>query len=139
MLITATIPGKPVASMRPRFSRAGGFVRTHMPEKSQSYKAFAQHYLAEAMREASLSPCYGAVAVEIDVFFECPKSQQRKREPTQQRLCTSKPDVDNIAKQILDAGNGVAWIDDAQVAQCLVRKFVARQGEPSRVVVRIEV
>lgn len=134
MTITATIPGKPIPSARPRVTRTHAYI----PERSQSYKALAQHYLAEAMRAASLSPCYGPVSVEIDVFFECPKTQRRKREPTPQRPHAGKPDVDNLAKQILDAGNGVAWIDDAQVVDCRVRKFVARQGEPARVVVRAE-
>lgn len=137
-MIEVTIPGKPVPSRRPRFSRVGNRVHTHMPEDSQSYKAVVQHHLLVAMKSRGLLPSCGAVSVEIDAYFECPKSQRRKREKTPQRPHTGRPDCDNLAKQLLDAGNGVAWVDDAQVFRCVVQKFVAAQDEPPRVVVRID-
>ncbi|MDF2537449.1 MAG: Holliday junction resolvase [Herbinix sp.] len=36
---------------------------------------------------------------------------------------TKKPDIDNIAKVILDALNGIAYKDDTQVVTLEVRKF----------------
>ena len=36
---------------------------------------------------------------------------------------TKKPDADNIAKIIMDALNGVAYEDDRQVVELIVRKF----------------
>ena len=39
-------------------------------------------------------------------------------------LPTKKPDTDNIAKAILDALNGVAYYDDAQVVELhVVKKY----------------
>ena len=38
-------------------------------------------------------------------------------------LPTKKPDTDNIAKAILDALNGLAYYDDAQICQLEVYKF----------------
>jgi Holliday junction resolvase RusA-like endonuclease len=35
---------------------------------------------------------------------------------------TRKPDADNIAKIVMDALNGVAWHDDAQIADLTVTK-----------------
>lgn len=35
---------------------------------------------------------------------------------------TKKPDVDNCVKAVLDAMNGIVWIDDAQIVSLLARK-----------------
>lgn len=40
---------------------------------------------------------------------------------------TSKPDADNIAKIILDALNGIAYEDDAQVEELTVRRRYAAE------------
>ena len=48
---------------------------------------------------------------------------------------TKKPDADNLAKAILDALNGVAYPDDAQIVTLTVRK---RYGEADMVHVLIE-
>lgn len=39
------------------------------------------------------------------------------------RAHSSKPDVDNLTKPILDALNGVVWEDDGQVAHLTVGKY----------------
>ena len=36
---------------------------------------------------------------------------------------TKKPDVDNIVKTIMDAGNGVIWHDDKSVVEVVVCKW----------------
>ena len=35
---------------------------------------------------------------------------------------TSRPDIDNLFKFVLDALNGVFWIDDSQVVMCSLSK-----------------
>ena len=46
-----------------------------------------------------------------------------------------KPDVDNVAKAILDALNGYAYHDDAQITKLLIRK---RYGNAAYVMIKIE-
>lgn len=48
-------------------------------------------------------------------------------------LCQKKPDVDNLAKIVLDSLNKIAY-DDAQVCRLLVEK---RYGETPQVLVRL--
>jgi Holliday junction resolvase RusA-like endonuclease len=36
---------------------------------------------------------------------------------------TFKPDVDNLAKAVMDALNCVAYVDDSQVIELVIRKF----------------
>ena len=53
------------------------------------------------------------------------------------RLRPGRPDCDNLAKAVLDAGNGVLWSDDAQVVKLQVMKLRAALGEEPCVVVRV--
>ena len=47
---------------------------------------------------------------------------------------TTKPDVDNYAKGVKDACNGILWRDDSQVVELFVRKFYSLNP---RVVVKV--
>ena len=62
---------------------------------------------------------------EIIAYFPIPKSTSKKKRDEMERgliLPTKKPDTDNIAKAILDALNGLAYYDDAQVVHLEVQK-----------------
>ena len=67
----------------------------------------------------------GPVRVEVLVFAPLPKARPKKvvREPY-----TVKPDADNVAKQVLDALNGLAYADDAAVTELVVRKMPRSRG-----------
>lgn len=67
----------------------------------------------------------GPVRVEVLVFAPLPKKRPKRvvREPY-----TVKPDADNVAKQVLDALNGLAYADDAAVTELVVRKMPRSRG-----------
>lgn len=135
-LRTFVVPGPPVAQGRPRFSARGGFVRAYDPAKSRSYKAVVSDCLVRALAESGQERIDdGPIGVNIEAYFERPKSKCSKI-PRGLELQASRPDAENIAKIILDAANGIAWRDDAQVARLTVAKFIAAQGDSPRVVVR---
>ena len=131
--VRITIPGQPVAQGRPRITTVNGFARAYDPAKSRSWKGVAQVHMVEAMRAAGVAPIEGAVEVEVLAVFDCPMSSHRKREPVPRRWKATKPDSENIAKAVLDAGNGVLYRDDGQVARLTVAKVVGAQGEAARV------
>ncbi len=65
------------------------------------------------------------VKVNITIFHKMPKSTSKKelleiREGI--KLPTKKPDIDNVAKIILDSLNGVAFKDDTQVVKLSMTK-----------------
>jgi Holliday junction resolvase RusA-like endonuclease len=68
------------------------------------------------------------LSVTIKLTFERPPSHRNKSgiKSTAPRL--PKADVDNVAKAVLDAINGVAWHDDSQVAELIVRKSYGTAG-----------
>jgi Holliday junction resolvase RusA-like endonuclease len=135
-----TVPGEPCAQGRPRaFRTKAGFIRTFDPEKSRSWKGVAQVHYTEALRQAGLaSPAFdGAVEVQVLAVFTCPKSQHRKREPLPRRRRTGRPDPDNIGKAVMDAANGVLFVDDSQVVRLVVEKWTGAQGEAPHVLVTV--
>ena len=132
-----TIFGEPVAQGRPRaFYRPGLGVRVYDPEKSRSWKGMAQVHMREALAHAGAgSPLFadGPVELLVVAVFTCPRSQWRKRDPPQRRPKATRPDGENIAKAVQDAGTGILWLDDAQVARLVVEKIYGAQGEAPRV------
>jgi Holliday junction resolvase RusA-like endonuclease len=64
------------------------------------------------------------VAVKVIACFVKPKITKKElaTNPDKYVFPIKKPDLDNIAKAILDALNGVAWHDDSQVVELIVEK-----------------
>ena len=61
---------------------------------------------------------------EIVACFTVPKSYSRKKHAELPgKPYTHKPDADNLAKCLLDALNGLAYPDDAQITALEVGKF----------------
>ncbi|WP_442855820.1 RusA family crossover junction endodeoxyribonuclease [Blautia sp. Marseille-P3087] len=63
--------------------------------------------------------------IRIQAFYGIPKSSSKvKREAMLkgELLPAKKPDIDNIAKAVLDALNSVAYRDDTQVVELQLRK-----------------
>ena len=74
----------------------------------------------------------GAVEVEIQFTLPVPKSwsKQKHKECLAGNVHhTKRPDIDNMAKSVLDALNGVAYPDDSQVVCLRIRKGYGEKGE----------
>ena len=134
-----TLPGEPHAQGRPRaFKTPGGFIRLYDPASSRNWKATAQEHFITAMREAGeAGPLLGPVEVTIRAVFTCPKTDYRKNNPRGQRPHAKRPDAENVAKAVLDAGTGVLYADDAQVCELKIEKVIGAQGEAPRVEVTV--
>lgn len=132
-MISFEIEGDPVGKGRPKFSSRGGFARAYTPKKTIDYeKKVKKCYLDQI---GTKFDC--ALRVEITAFYPIPKSTSKKNRVKMLRdeiRCTKKPDIDNIAKIILDALNGVAYEDDKQVISLEVNKMY---GEVPKVAVSL--
>ena len=131
MAITFTVPGNPVPQPRVRVSTRGGFARAYVPGSHPVHDYRTQ--LAVAARVAGLTPTGEPLDVVIDAVFERPKSHMRKAgvKPTAPKL--PRPDVDNVAKAVLDSLQDVMG-DDTMVARLVVEKS---WGAEARTTVRI--
>ena len=125
-MIQFEIPGPVRGKGRPRFARIGGFVRTYTDEATASYESLVKLAAAPAV----IDMIEGAAAVSITVYKTPPKSMSkaaRERALAQLSRPTGKPDLDNIAKLVCDALNGIAWTDDSQVASlCVTKRWAER-------------
>lgn len=124
-MITFTVPGEPVPQPRPRVSTRGGFARAYVPS-SHPVHVYRQA-LALTARAAGLTATGNTLRVEIMAVFERPKSHMTKAgvKPTAPKL--PRPDVDNIAKAVLDALQDVVG-DDTLVSRLVVEKAYGKEA-----------
>ena len=121
--ITINVDGDPHGKGRPRFGRTrGGLPCTYTDDRTRAEEARIR-LLAMASRPPA--PFAGAVAVTVVARMPIPASfsVRRRSLALQGRILpTGRPDVDNVAKLVLDALNGVFWRDDAQIVDLAATK-----------------
>ncbi|MES2346710.1 MAG: RusA family crossover junction endodeoxyribonuclease [Pseudomonadota bacterium] len=123
-MIQFTIPGQPVAKGRPKFTVRGGFASAYTPAKTKAYETLVAGIATRAM--AGRPPSDRAIEVLLELRMQIPVSWSKKKQVAASAgkvRATKKPDIDNVVKSILDASNGIVWIDDAQVVVLTVRKL----------------
>ena len=131
MAITFTVPGEPVPQPRPRVSTRGGFARAYVPS-THPVHAYRQAVQLTA-QAAGLTATGEPLNVVIDAVFVRPKSHMRKSGVKPDAPVLPRPDVDNVAKAVLDALQDVMG-DDSLVARLVVEKSY---GQEARTTVRI--
>lgn len=131
MPVVFTVPGEPVPQPRPRVSTRGGSARAYVP-KTHAVHAYRQA-VAVMARAAGLTATGEPLNVVIDVVFVRPKSHLKKSGVKADAPRLPKPDVDNLAKAVLDALQDVIG-DDTCVARLVVEKSY---GEEARTTVRV--
>lgn len=120
-MITFTIPGKPQPKQRPRVTKRG---ITYTPKETLLYEA----QVAEAAQKSELlpqSPTENPLKLILWCYMPIPKSWSKGKQEEARRgkiFPTSRPDIDNLAKIIMDALNGIAYKDDAQIVQLVINK-----------------
>ena len=129
------VPGRPVPKQRARtfldlrkvvaaFAQSGGSVErfkallggikhsSFTPDGTAEYERLVGQVAAAAMRSR---PPYG-VPVEVTLLITL------EGDPTLCPTDGSDPDIDNVAKAVLDGLNGIAWTDDRLVQAKTSRK-----------------
>ena len=101
------MPIPPVACARARITRNGSY----NPRKTTEAKDTVR-YLVTSKPHRMHS---GAVKLIILLNIQKPKSSKNV-------LPAVKPDIDNYAKLVMDALNGVLWKDDGQICYLVCRK-----------------
>jgi Holliday junction resolvase RusA-like endonuclease len=134
--VTFTVPGKPFAKQRPRASvmRFGGKIRINMrtPPETVSFERQVGQIAAPLFH----APFDGPVRLVVEAIFEPAASWSGKRRAAAiGQHHTQKPDGDNLLKAVSDGLNRIAWADDAQVAEIVMRK---RWGLRAETVVIVE-
>jgi Holliday junction resolvase RusA-like endonuclease len=124
--ITIIVNGIPKGQPRVRAYSRGGHAGVYTPDTANGWK--------EAVRLATLphrpaTPIDAPTRMELDVYFPRPKRLCGKRCDQGKIPHTGKPDIDNVAKAIMDVltDSGVVR-DDAVIYDIHPRKFYAAVG-----------
>ena len=134
-MIRFIIPGAPQGKGRPRHTKAG---RTYTPPETRAYEDLIRACAAQAV-QGTTSP--GTLwQVSIWALTARPKTRpegvsSEVWKSGRQVLRRGKPDVDNIAKAVLDGCTGVIWGDDTQVVRVVVERLMAAEGQEAGVMV----
>lgn len=124
--VAFTIPGQPQGKGRPRVGSIGGHARMFTPAKTVAYEGLIAHAAQQARRGRPMLE--GPLVVNLVLRCQVPASWSKKKQ--QQALAgeirpTTKPDIDNVLKAVLDGCNGVLWRDDVLVVTASVTKIYA--------------
>jgi Holliday junction resolvase RusA-like endonuclease len=114
----------PVPASRPRVSRFGTYY-------GPVYRKFKTAIAAILTSMAVSSKSFGDKRLNVNV--ECVV-----KKPKTSILDVPRGDVDNYAKGVLDAMNGVLWDDDDQIVKLTVSKRFAEQNEEGHILLEVK-
>jgi Holliday junction resolvase RusA-like endonuclease len=118
--ITVIIAGEPVAKGRPRATRRGIL---YTPAATRKFEAHGR--LAAQLAMDGRPPIEAPVRIELLVELPVPASWSKRKSAdaiTGHVRPTSRPDVDNYLKALLDAINTIVVADDAQAVEVYAKK-----------------
>lgn len=112
------IPGAPKSLLRARRAANGGM---YDPKQNKD----AKREIGMLARPHFPKPATGPVSVFAIFTFPRPASHRTKSGLSKNapEYHVRTPDVDNLAKLVLDALTGIAWIDDCQIVRLHVEKL----------------
>ncbi|QCE34392.1 RusA family crossover junction endodeoxyribonuclease [Acetobacteraceae bacterium] len=118
--LSFSFKGRLSGKARPRFLKGENKIYTQRKTQNQE-RMIQQYFIASFGKPLLVSP----LSVKIELTLEPPKSwtkYKRSHALNGKILPTIKPDLDNVAKLILDALNGFAYQDDRQVTRLEINR-----------------
>ena len=134
MIYEFEVPGKITGKGRPRVNTTTAIAYT--PAKTKEYEELVKQYFIIKYRR--INPLEGRIKINITAYFSVPKNTSKKQEENMLNNTispTKKPDIDNIAKIILDALNKLAFKDDNQITKLEIEK---KYGTEEKISVKVE-
>ena len=121
-MISFSVPGKPQPKQRPRVLKSG---ITYTPRETLLY----EEKVIQAAKDSGTLPQSPiedqALKMILWAFMPIPASwSKKKKEQARNRKIypTNRPDIDNLAKIVMDALNRIAYADDSQIVQLVINK-----------------
>lgn len=111
------IYGEPMGKQRPRVTRGHAYT----PEETRNYEELVRLSWLKDKKKYT-----GYIRADIRAYYRIPKGATKSEENAMRNAVirpTKRPDLDNVAKIILDALNGLAYHDDSQVVELHIDKY----------------
>ena len=133
-----SVPAVPVAQPRPRAGKGpGGRPQLYQAETSHPVHSFKATCRLAAAEVHSGPPIEGPLCLTALFVMPRPQRLRWKTRAMPRMPKPDGPDVDNLAKTLMDALTGLLWVDDRQVYRLNVSKWHAADDEPPHVEVTI--
>jgi len=123
-MISFTVPVPPVAKARPRVTMRGGFARAYTPKKTTNFERIVADCCP--VKDPIPTPCHISIKFCLPIPKSWSKAKQRAA-ATGELMPTSRPDIDNYVKAIMDSLNGIAYEDDSQIVSLNALKVYATE------------
>lgn len=111
-LFAGSLNCKPVPKGRPRIGKWGG---VFTPKETRNFEKLVKDWVKVLYTK---KPSDKALKVNISFYFKRAKSNTKK-------MHTQKPDLDNVAKAILDSTEGILFVNDSQIVELNLNKYFA--------------
>lgn len=139
MKLEFTVPGEAVAKQSARFRKIGKFIQSYQKSHVVNYANFVKLTFINKYPEFKAEEFKGKMLkIKIIEFRRIPTSKSKKftEQAIQGKLRPiTKPDTDNISKNIKDGLNKIAYPDDSQIVEEHIEK---RYSDTPRVEITIE-
>lgn len=137
MIVRFTVQGEPKGKARPRVFQNSktGKSQAITPKETLSYENLVKWTYQSTLEATKLE---GEIEATIIAMYSIPKSMTKKnRQLIEEGKLhpTKKPDLDNVAKLILDSLNTIAYQDDSQIVRLVLEKHYS---DNPRVEIRLE-
>jgi len=137
------VDGEPKGQPRPRACIRGKRAGVYDPGTAAEWKkaiAEAWHSKVAPENAPAFRPFETALFVSLSFYMPRPKSHYNAKgllKPSAPEFHTSKPDVDNLQKAVLDALTDVgAWTDDKLVCRSMTRREWADSRSGCYIIIR---
>jgi len=130
------IPGEPQAQERSGVNTRNGRTHFYEPAASKNWKESARWTIAAAVGkpDAEVATIPGCA---LEVIVTAVHESNGDGIDGERTWRISTPDADNIAKCVLDAGNGYLWKDDRQISRLVVEQFNGAPNEQPHVTIEV--
>ena len=121
--------GTPAAEPRPRCACIGGRGKAYV-KRSDEQKEWRKAIGIQVDNHFDGERFQGPVAIEITLRFPRPQRLKRKKDSPWMIRKDTKPDIDNLAKAILDVlTEKQVWKDDSQVYRLVINKYYVEKDQ----------
>lgn len=138
-VFTFFVEGKPTGKGRHRVATRGDKAIQYTPKETE----YAESEVLRHWEDAGRVKLDGPIKLVVNILHKRPNGHWKRdglsKEGLRHPIPTTKPDLDNVVKLVMDALNEHGWNDDKQVVDVIMRRRWGKDGKQGIRVTAMEV